>query len=339
MRRSKREIISTASARLGLTRLLESLPRRSCLIALSYHRIGSPDADGFDPALIEATPEEFDEQMALLRKRYALVELPEFQDLVEKPSRLRGARVLVTFDDGYRDNYEVALPILKSHGVRASFFLATGFVGTPRIPWWDQVAHMLRNARQPRLRVGYPERLEWDLSLTPVQAVIRQMLKVYKRPETRNPERFLSQVEEACQVSRLREASPPLFMTWAQARELVDAGMSVGSHTHNHELLARQSREEQIAECRVSRDLIRERLAVDTDAFAYPVGSPDSYSEVTRECLRETGYRTGFSYQGGVNRPSAMQPLDVARIGLDRSSLAHFRLGRALAALTAHDVW
>jgi peptidoglycan/xylan/chitin deacetylase (PgdA/CDA1 family) len=335
----KRDRVSFAAATLGVTRMLEWLARRPCLLALNYHRVGDPGADGYDPALVEATAAEFDAQVGLLRKRFHMVDLAEAQDLAADPSRLRHTHVLITFDDGYRDNHDVALPILRSHGVRAAFFLATGFVGTHRVPWWDQVGFLLRQTRAASIQLAYPRTVSWDLAAVPRERVIREILRLYKHRDTADPERFLAGLEAACGVARPLEAAERLFMSWDEARALLNAGMGIGSHTHRHELLAKLSPEEQMEECRRSREIIREKLGITVDALAYPVGSRESFSDVTLRCLREAGYRTAFSYYGGVNVPPAVAPFDVARIPVDRSSLPLYRLRVGLAAVTGRQIW
>jgi peptidoglycan/xylan/chitin deacetylase (PgdA/CDA1 family) len=141
-------------------------------------------------------------------------------------------------------------------------------------------------------------------------------------------------------VTRPREASDRLFMTWEEAKELVKGGMDIGSHTHEHELLAKLSPELQLRECQLSREIIAREVGVEVDAMAYPVGSRASFSEVTQRCLRETGYRTAFSYYGGVNSCShAASCFDVNRISVNGGSASHFRVRTALAVVTARELW
>jgi len=80
-------------------------------------------------------------------------------------------------------------------------------------------------------------------------------------------------------------------------------------------------------------------LSLDVDALAFPVGSRESFSPITQDCLRQTGYRTAFSYYGGVNTPRSFRPLDVARVSLGRPGLAYYRLRHAVATVTAQDLW
>ena len=338
---TKREKTSSLAARLGFVWMLERLPRRPCLLIFNYHRVADGRDDPYDPGLIEATPDQFDEQMRILKKHYALTELAEAQELVDHPERLRHSRVLVTLDDGYRDNHDIAFPILRSHGIKAAFFLATGFVGTNRVPWWDQLAYLVRRTEKQILRIGYPSDRIFALDDSSRLSVIDALLSLYKSEETRDAERFLAGVEEACGVARPREASDRLFMSWEEAGALVKGGMSIGSHTHDHELLAKLSPEQQLRQCQLSRETIAQELGLTVDAMAYPVGSRGSFSEVTRRCLLETGYRTAFSYYGGVNTCSeAISNFDVNRVPVaGPADPSHFRLRTALAVVTARDLW
>ena len=93
------------------------MPRRDCLIVLNYHRIGDPSETVGDPGVFSASAEEFGRQVAFLRARYLPVGLDEAVRFVEGRADGRAARVLVTFDDGYIDNYRLAYPILKTQGV------------------------------------------------------------------------------------------------------------------------------------------------------------------------------------------------------------------------------
>ena len=335
---SRREKVSRWATALGITRLVEWLARRPALLVINYHRVGDPTADGYDSALVEATGDEFDAQVAVLKRRFPIVELPEVQEMVARRIEVRHPCVLLTFDDGYRDNHDVALPILRAHGVRAAFFLTTKLVGSARIAWWDQVAFMLRRTRRTTIQLEYPQLARWDLSEVPLERVIQEALRLCKKQEPVDLDRFVAGVELACDVARPNEGAR-MFMSWDEARALVAAGMGIGSHTHGHEFLARLSPEAQRDECGRSRDIIRENLGITVDALSYPFGSRASFSDVTYRCLEQTGYRTAFSYYGGINVPPVAERFNVERFNLDRSPLSHYRLRVGLAIATGRPIW
>src|SRR5262245_2028191 len=197
---------------------------------------------------------------------------------------------------------------------------------------------MLRQTKKKVIRLGYPRAVSFDLVLRRRTRVIREVLRVYKHRDTTDTERLLDEIATECDVPRPRAEPRRLFMNWEEVRALVDAGMSVGSHTHRHEVLAKLSYADQLDECRRSRDVIRDKLGIKVDAFSYPVGSPESFSDVTMRCLRETGYRTAFSYNGTVNVPTSVAPLNVGRIQVDRAPLQFYRLRVGVAAVAGRQL-
>src|SRR3954463_14856710 len=138
--RGRRAVAASALERSGLGALLRVAPAWRGLLALTYHRIGTPGDEPLDRAMWDATLEEFDAQAGFLARNFDVVG-PE--DVGPRPA---GRHVLITFDDGYRDNYTHALPILRAHGATATFFLTTGFLDRPRLSWWDEIAWMVRTS-------------------------------------------------------------------------------------------------------------------------------------------------------------------------------------------------
>ena len=335
---SKREHVAAFSERLGLTRLLESFSQKRHLIVLAYHRIGDEEQARYDPGLFSATMQEFEWQVSHVKSHLGVLSLDEALDWLEHPNVRHGGAALITFDDGYLDNYKTAFPVLHSQGVEGTFFLATSFVGTNRIPWWDRLAYAIRWTDQQEILLEVPRPIRFDLRTTPREQVLRKMLSLYKSPEVMDNEQFLSAVDAASGVAP--PADPErLFLDWDEAAEMVAGGMRIASHTHRHELLAKLSLDNQVEELQRSRALIEERLSVRADVLAYPVGGPTAFSPMTYRALEQTGYRAAFSYYGGVNRPGRTDRFNIRRIPID-SDLRRplFRLRAATAAIVGQEV-
>jgi peptidoglycan/xylan/chitin deacetylase (PgdA/CDA1 family) len=333
-RNGKREKAARAAQAFGGLRCLEAAARRRCLVVLCYHRVGDPDAADGDPNVFSATAEDLDAQIALLCRRYGIIGLDEALDWLARPGGRRAARFLITFDDGYLDNYDVAVPILRSHGATGTFFLTTSYVGTHRVPWWDQVAVLLKRCGKSVIQLQYPRPTTVSLDPAAIAPAVRDVLRLMKAPETRDMAAFVRGLEEACAMP-IPETSPTrLFVNWEEAADMVRQGMSIGSHTHTHPMLAKQGQDAQIEEARVSRRLIEERVGRPCISMAYPVGSRLSFSEATQGALHVAGYRAAFSMYGGVNLPGRSRPFDLQRLPIDMGvSLAQFRMLAAVAAV------
>ncbi len=332
---SRKDRLARLLAMLGITRAMEFARKKRCLLVLAYHRIGDPATAKYDSALYESTAEAFSEQVQLLQRLYHVVSLAEATELILRPSRLRHRHVLLTFDDGYRDNHDLALPVLKAHRATAVFFLPTSFIGTNRIPWWDQLADLVLRSTREVIHLNYPERLTFSLPGNQ-RRVIRSLIGVYKSDAMKDPARFWADVANATGVEHREAVEERQFMTWDEARHMVKSGMDIGSHTHSHELLAKQTREQQMWECSESKRIIHQELGVQVDSMAYPVGVPSCFSQVSVECLQQTGYRTAFSYLGGANLPEQIQPFSVQRVGVDHMHVDQFRLRKAIFAMGLH---
>src|SRR5262249_43098979 len=136
---------------------------------------------------------------------------------------------LVTFDDGYRDNFEVAVPILRERGVPATFFLPAAFLEAPRLPWWDQVAYVIKRTRVRRLVLergpdGGPPPLMIDLETRPRSAAIMVIIRAFLDATIADERRFLDQLAVRAEVDGVGDGpARSLFMSWDQVRQLADS--------------------------------------------------------------------------------------------------------------------
>ena len=331
----KRNVCAALAHRLGLLRILEAGPKHNALLVLNYHRIGDQAATPFDEGVFSATASEFEAQVRLVQKRNGLVTLNEALNLLQNDKPFRGVPVLLTFDDGYRDNYELAFPILRSLGAQATFFLVSSFIGTDAIPWWDKIAWLVRQSPRNKLQLGFPTPFECNLPPGRRFVEIRSVLKHFKHSPAADAERYLSELEDACRSAKPPSTDAPLFMTWDEARAMLKGGMAIGSHTRTHRVLSQLSDEEQAQEVAQSDATLCQELGTKIETFAYPVGGRTEVTRAVRAALQERGYRAAFSYYGGVNSPGSIEPFDTRRLSVDAPTpFARFRMRVALAALT-----
>jgi peptidoglycan/xylan/chitin deacetylase (PgdA/CDA1 family) len=327
----KRDRLVNGFDRLGLLWALKTFARRPGLLVLAYHRIGEPAGQPFDDELISASAQGFREQLLYLRSRFDVIGLDELiARLGSAGPPFRRPTAMITFDDGYRDNYEVALPILRDVRLPAVFFIAAGYIDRARLTWWDRVAYVVKSTTRATLKLDYPEPLTIDLRQPDRNRAAQQILRAYKRMQAIDQEQFFDHLEEQAGVEVDCEAlGRDLFMSWDQVRGLRDSGMAIGSHTYNHPVLAQMPEAIQLSELTRSKQALESEVDRPIHAIAYPVGAPESFNESTKTLAREAGYRAAFSYNGGFNRPGELDTFDLRRLAVnwyDSSQMFRFRV-------------
>jgi len=315
--------------------VLNALPSVDSLLVLAYHRVGNPAEEEFDPGLFDSTQELLDEQLRYLKRQHSLVSLDEAIAFVNGGSREKTerCRVLVTFDDGYLDNYRIVYPVMKSHSVEAVFFLVSDLVGTSTLTWWEQIAFMVRNSRNRRFKLRYPTDLDVDLDSTTLSRSLNSILNLYKRPDAKDKVEFFKELRKGTGSD-----DPPAverrFLDWKEAEEMVRGGMAVGSHTVSHPLLSQLDVDGQLEELTTSKRVIEDKLKIRVRALAYPVGLPTSFTNETRDLARRAGYEVAFSYYGGTNLRDNCTPYDIRRVSRGGESQTRFFAQAAICRAT-----
>lgn len=303
---SKRQRLASLLHQTGVMRAalaLRSTMPSPWLSVLTYHRFPSPSGQElFDDEVIDVTPEGFERQILCLKKYFTLVGVDELCAFADgKP--LPPNAVALTFDDGYLDNYELALPILKRHGAKAIFFLATGCIGERRIYFWDRVAYILKRTGRDRVRLSYPFNV--DISLGNRKLAQERILRIVKTHPALNLERFLDELAHAAEVAWSRHLergfAERLLMTWDHVRELRRAGMDVQSHTRSHRVLDTLPPPDLLDELSGSRADLEREIGEIPRAIAYPVGNQLGEASPIRAALAQAGYAIGLSSNTGSN--------------------------------------
>lgn len=326
---NKREIAFRALDGLGLNAVARRCRSWRGLLVLNYHRIGHAEGSLFDWDLWSATAEQFEVQVAHLKTHFDVI---SGDDLDRARQDRRGRFVMITFDDGYRDNYEFAFPILRSLGATATFFITTGFLDQSQLAWWDEVAWMVRTSDRSGISGN-----EWMHEDVPFDEpgrneAVQRLLRTYKQLAGSQTEAYLQFLADATGSGRAPAAlADEIWMTWDMVRDMRRDGMSIGGHTLTHPVLAKldaQAQEHEIARC---KQRIETELGEPITAFSYPVGSPDAFNDDTRAALREHGFRWAFSYFGGYSAGRPADPLDVLRSAVEhRDHRAKFATVAAL---------
>ncbi|ADJ28628.1 polysaccharide deacetylase family protein [Nitrosococcus watsonii] len=249
-----------------LASLLAPGGKRARLSVLIYHRVlAAPDA------LLPGEPDamRFRWQMELLARYFNPLPLSEAVRRLREET-LPPRAVSVTFDDGYADNMEIALPILQQVGVPATFFIATGYLDGGWM-WNDKIIETLRRMPNGDLDLTDMGLDVYSLVNTADRlAAIEQILAWLKYLPGEERERRTQALTQHCHESFPRS----LMMTSIQVRQLRQAGMEIGAHTHSHPILASLEQASAEQEIATSKARLEDLLGEPVRLFAYPNGKP-----------------------------------------------------------------
>lgn len=293
---------------------------------LAYHRVCELEDERsfpFDPELVSATPAMFRWQMEYVARHFDPISFADLGAALDGGVPLPARPILVTFDDGYLDNYTEAFPILLDTGVPATIFVATGYLGNEELFWYERVAYGLY--RTPELDVqvgGMPTRL--DLSNRPARRAAAVGVVEYLKsiPDAQRREllaRLAAQVDLRVQPEDLAHCRP---MNWEHVVEMDAAGIEFGSHTVSHPVLSQLDASNLVDELVVSRRQLQQALGTAPEVIAYPFGGPHDFNEQVIAAVADAGYRMAASYIAGRNDRCAMARFELRRLHVERYTSA-----------------
>jgi len=308
-------ILLRFSGALAVRSRLLRLRSGRALVILAYHRIVEemPRDFPFDEGVLSCTRREFEREMAFVKRGFDVV---SFADL-ERGGVEADRPLIITFDDGYKDNYTLALPILEQQGLKATFFITTGYVDNRQPPWWDEIAWIVKHARAESIVIRLPEKREMILPLgneRDKRAAIGQLLREAKSVANAERQDLLNQLRAQAEQPDAG-AFRALMMSWDEVRDLAARGMEVGSHTVSHPVLGRMEDPELIM-----RELVesKRRLELATGrpvlAISYPVGRASQVSDMVTTLAEHAGYCFGCVYEHGVNPKPLKDRLRLKRV-------------------------
>lgn len=285
----------------GAFRVGEMLSSRN-LRVLTYHRVIPRDrwkVAQRPPNTLFA--DEFEEQMAFVSRSFNVLAGEELRAVINERKSVPQYSLAITFDDGYENNFLHALPILQKHGLHAVFFVTTNLIGNAdRSLWFDRLDRLLSI-------VSPVELFEWlrQYESPRADSSIPQVRAYFKMLSNARQSEILDRLEQQFVHARAPGADKTVYglMNWDQVRRMVSAGMTIGSHTANHQILAAVSAAEVRAELLTSRQRIQEETGRECWCFAYPNGGRSDFRQSDELAVQSAGYRCAFTQiAGSINR-------------------------------------
>ncbi len=322
----KRDFAAWLLAKSGVLRPLGAAYEASLqrVRVLAYHRVlprSAAVAFPYDIELVSAWEEEFEWQVQFLARHFRILTCTELASMVDAGRPVPRDAVMITFDDGYRDNHDVVLPILRRYDASAVIFVATGYMDATQTYWYDRLVRQMLTAPPGELPVpaGSP-RLTLAGDEAQRRSVAYHALKHLKTLPDGQRRATLERWREAMGMPEHEafdgDHGP---MSWAQVRRLSDAGIEIGSHTVSHPVLAKVD-----DDAALERELLESKSAIEAHtgrpvlSMAYPVGGAGAYSDRVVDAVRRAGYRFAFTYQSGVIDPGSMDVFRLRRLAVER---------------------
>ena len=296
-------------------------------LILCYHRIAE---DVEDPFYLCVRPDNFAahlEEMSRAREPSTLAD-------VAVPSRR--PRVVVTFDDGYRDNLTHALPIAESKGVPITVFVTSGILGNSQGFWWDRLGTLLRSRPSHVREIELPTgggNIRLPLGSSGIRADLDSVRRHLLPLRVTEIERALDAVSEQWQAG---SASPPDAgtLTPENLRQLAASGtVTIGAHTVDHVRLRDRPAREQQDTIAGSRRELEQSIGRAVSHFAYPFGRRDDFDDRSVDAVRSAEFDTACTTIPGTARPSTDSYRLPRRLVMDwgrlrfRVQLQRWRLG------------
>jgi peptidoglycan/xylan/chitin deacetylase (PgdA/CDA1 family) len=306
-------------------------PRKYPLI-LGYHTIDPPE---FLQRIlgVRFSRTLFEGQIAYIAQHHEVISMPTLLDWLDGGEAVPPNGIVITFDDGYRDVFDSAMPVLNHWNLPATVFVSTGSVDTGRSIWTNKIYHMISETQKPTIRLSVPGTSDISGKLTTLEmkrAMAMKLTSRFKQLADSEKKECLNRLAEALDLDGSTDPFEHLpMLTSDQIKILSGNGFTIGSHTVSHPILSRCTEEEQRCELTESKRQIEVWTGEPCTVAAYPNGQPGDYTDTTKQIARELGYRGVFRFNRGPVSPG-IDMFSIPRYPLLDVSLSCFTMHLAL---------
>jgi len=311
-KRLAKALLGRTLVRSGLwQRALRKSAERGAVLVLTYHRVIEKWGDSLDssqPGMVVTVP-TFERQIAILKEHFEVVPLSALLEDRRTARRALRPRCVITFDDGWRDNYDVAFPILRRHDIAATIFLATDFIGSDRAFWHTALLSLFRRTKVPS---SFAEQRAFRAYPEPVRREFKRLADLPGIPNAHDLDSLIETVKASCHDDAIEELVQSVatalgtrrpvvhernfFLDWDQVRTMVASGIEMGSHGCSHRILTRLPASQAHDELVRSKTEIERRIGRQVRHFAFP---NDEGTAALVTAAGRAGYQTACL--GGVD--------------------------------------
>ncbi len=268
------------------------------LYVFNYHSFNSfvNDYWKFGSLFISNYGENFGRQLVFFNKH-----LKGIENFNLKMHLYTEPKYCLTFDDGYKDNFDIALPLIKKHSAPAIFFITTGVIGTNDWLWYDEVRWCYEKVKHKK-----------NKKLSKLKRVCRRKLSELKKMPNAD---ILSKLRN---INRNSHENKRLMMDWSEIKKAYECGVIIGSHTHTHPILMNMSSDEQREDIYSSLKAIKNHIGIAPKFFSFPEGTRVSFTKETVNFVKSLNIQYAFTTDKGINKDMS-SPCTLKRIGVNSS--------------------
>jgi peptidoglycan/xylan/chitin deacetylase (PgdA/CDA1 family) len=303
---TSKAILAAVANRIRLFDVYASLKRKhigSQVVIANYHRVTMIKDDWSCESL---SPQAFESQIEYFRQNFEILSLDQLSRHLRQDRSLPKKAVVVTFDDGYLDNYVYARPILRKYGVPATFFLTTGHIGGSRLFWWDKVGYAVEHTRKQWLELT--EFGTWELPAYDRRKTRNRIVNAIRDLPEQRKNLAIEDLLRVAGVSIPDALAKEVILSWEEVVEMSEEGIDFGAHTLTHPILTNMPLEQAKLEIVQSKKDIETKIGRQVNFFSYPNGSLNS--EIV-DIVKQAGFVAGVTAD-----PSWItQESDVYRLG------------------------
>lgn len=286
--------------------------RENGIYCFNFHRIGNSSTCIYDPCVFSCTEKDFKKYLDFIKSNFKVISQNQLLNLLDSDIELDKPYAYITFDDGYIDNYELAFPALKSAELPATFFIATSFIDSTIVPWWDEIAWHVKQCANKTIQLS-----TWSHKITISSSVLPQDIREVLNEFKKSPKNLESQLIELRDISgKSLSYNKSEFMSWKQLAIMEQHGMSIGAHTHSHRILSSLNNSELTHELYYPKKLLENILKNQVCALSYPVGNPRTYNSEMFEEIENQGYKLAFTFRCFINQEIKSNQYQLGRISI-----------------------
>ena len=258
----------------------------------------------------------FEDCMIALSKKGKSLSMDEILFHYENKIPFSDYSYSITFDDGFENNISVAAPILKKYAIKSMVYITTDFIESNKMSWIDRIEYAVENTNLNKYKKSWKNEYHFLNNKESKISLLKDIRKYVKSTKTIDPNKFANNLCKALGFDEFNSSNDILDkkLNWEQIKEIINSKfMSIGAHTHSHNILSFLSKKELQKEIDISLKLIKEKTGLETIHFSYPEGLSHCFSEREIVELSKRGIRCCPTAIDGTNKYD-QNPFHLKRI-------------------------